>query len=83
MPLDPQWKPVAAEMPDARAQRSKNEKKHRLLGWMEEIFCVNCGRSGGMISRDWAPYCFYLCNECVGTHGRLPLPELPETLVKG
>lgn len=79
MPLDPQWK---STLPDARAQRSLNEKKHRVLGWMEEIFCVNCGRSGGMISKAWAAFCFYLCNDCASTWGRLPIPEIPESLVR-
>jgi hypothetical protein len=83
MPLDPLWREIAREHPDARAQRSKNEKKHKLLGWMEEIFCINCGTSGGMISKDWAAHVSYLCNDCVGTHGHPPLTEVPEALVRG
>jgi len=82
MPLDPHWKDVAAILPDARALRSKNEKKHKLLGWMEEIFCVNCGKSGGMISKEWAAHVFFLCDDCVGTHGQVPLLALPESLVR-
>jgi hypothetical protein len=82
MPLDPQWKPIAAVLPDARALRSKNEKKHKLLGWMEEIFCVNCGESGGMISREWAAHVFYLCDLCVETHGHVPLVAIPEADVR-
>lgn len=83
MPLDPLWKEIAREHPDARARRSLNEKKHKLLGWMEEIFCINCGRSGGMISRDWAAFVSYLCDDCVEKHGRPPMTEVPEALVKG
>jgi len=83
MPLDPLWQAIAREMPDARARQSKNEKQHRVLGWMEKVFCVNCGTSGGMISKDWAAYVTYLCDRCVDTHGRPPMTELPESLVKG
>jgi hypothetical protein len=82
MPLDPLWSGIAKVLPDARARQSRNEKKHRLLGWMEEIFCVNCGTSGGMISKAWAAHVFYLCDDCVNTHGRVPVPEIPESLVR-
>lgn len=80
MPLNPLW--ADPDRPDARAVRSRNEKKHKMLGWMEECFCVNCGRSGGMISKDWAAHVFYLCNDCVDAHGSLPIPEVPEAVVK-
>jgi hypothetical protein len=73
---------VARALPDARALRSRNEKTHKLLGWMEEIFCVNCGTSGGMITKDWAKHVTYLCDDCVHTHGALPIPEIPEALVR-
>jgi len=64
-------------------RESVNEKKHFLLGWMQEIFCVNCGRSGGMISKDWVDFIFHLCDECAEKHGRIPLPEIPENIVRG
>jgi len=83
MPLDPLWKEIARDTPDARAARSLGEKKHKLLGWMEEVFCVNCGVTGGMISKDWASYVTYLCDDCVFKHGRPPMTEVPEALVKG
>lgn len=67
----------ARELPDARAKRSVNEKKHQLLGWMEQVFCVNCGADGGMISKDWAAYVFHLCDTCVEAFG--PPPATPVT----
>ena len=84
MPLDPLWKEIAHERPDARALVSRNEKKHKLLGWMEECFCVNCGVSQGMISKDWAKYVFSLCDECVFKYGP-PADQLalPEAIVRG
>lgn len=81
MPLDPRWADVAKERPDARALRSRNEKKHLLLGWMEECFCVNCGIPQGMISREWAAHVFVLCDDCVMTHGALPLETIAEAVV--
>jgi hypothetical protein len=83
MPLDPEWKRVAIDRPDARMRQSVAEKRHKLLGWMEQVFCVNCGKEGGMISRDWARHVFYLCDECAITHGTLPVPEVPEGFLKG
>lgn len=82
MPLDPSWRNIALEAPDARAKRSLNERKHKLLGWMEEIFCVNCGAEGGMISKDCVAYVMYLCDDCVEKHGKPPLTEVPEVLVR-
>lgn len=72
MPLHRSWELVAKEEPDARAQRSRNEKKSVLLGWMEECFCVNCGKPHGMVSKDWAAYVFCLCDDCVGKYGHPP-----------
>lgn len=84
MPLLKGWEAVAKEEPDARARRSRNEKKSVLLGWMEECFCANCGKPHGMISRDWAAYVFCLCDDCVGKHGKPPhLIEIPEDVVTG
>lgn len=84
MPLHPAWASVAREEPDARARISRNEKKSVLLGWMEEVFCVNCGKSHGMISKDMAAYVFCLCDDCIGKHGRPPgLVEVPESVVRG
>ena len=72
MPLSKSWEHVAKEQPDARARESRNEKKHKLLGWMEEVFCVNCGRPHGMITRESAAYVFCICDECVKKFGRPP-----------
>ena len=84
MPLHDAWKPVARDEPDARAQRSRNEKKSVLFGWMEECFCVNCGRPHGMISKEWAAYVFCLCDDCVFSHGKPPHAiEVPDTIVNG
>ena len=83
MPLDPAWRAIAKDQPDARPLRVRGEKAHAVLGWMEPCYCVNCGRSHGMISREWAAYVFCLCDDCVTTYGRPPVEEAPEALVRG
>jgi hypothetical protein len=83
MPLDPLWAEIAKHQPDGRALRSRNEKKSVLLGWMEEVFCVNCGTSHGMISKAWAAYIFCLCDDCVAAHGQPPgVFEIPDATVR-
>jgi len=81
--FNPEWQRANPDQPDARARRSLNERKHPQLGWMEAIFCVNCGRPGGLISKEWAAFVFNLCDLCVERWGGLPLPEIPESLVRG
>jgi hypothetical protein len=75
----------AKDRPDARPERSsRGEKLHRLLGWMQVCYCVNCGKPKGMVTKDWAEYIFVLCDDCVFTHGAPPdAVELPEAVVQG
>lgn len=82
MPLHPAYAAIAKDDPDARAQRSRGEKQSVLLGWMEKVFCVNCGKPHGMISKEWAQYVFCLCDDCVFTHGKPPgVDQVPDALV--
>jgi len=80
--VDPRWAAVNKALPDARARRALGEKKHRLLGEMVPIFCVNCGTPGGMITAEWAAHVFNLCDGCVEKWGRLPAIEIPEALIR-
>ncbi len=68
-------------MPDSRVK----DPRHIFgpAGYMEAIFCVNCGGDGGFVTSDWATHVFYLCDKCADTHGRLTLPEIPEATVRG
>jgi len=49
----------------------------------ERVYCANCGGDGGAILASWSPHVFYLCDPCAQTHGNLPLPQLPDELVRG
>lgn len=83
-PENSPWKDAAVDAPDSRAIRSRNEKKHILLGWMQEVFCANCGKPQGMVTKDWAVYIHCLCDDCVLKHGRpMDMVELPEEIARG
>jgi len=68
-------------MPDSRVK----DPRHIFgpAGYMEAIFCVNCGGDGGFVTSDWATHVFYLCNNCADTHGKLTLQEISEEVVRG
>lgn len=51
------------------------------LGEVERLYCLNCGRAGGAVTVDLQP-ALYICPSCAETHGGLPLPEIPETLIR-
>lgn len=74
-------------LPDCRLARRRDKTvplRDRLgLSERERVFCANCGANGGLITRDWATTVFYLCEDCAEKHGRLDLPEVPESVVRG
>jgi len=69
-------------LPDSRLERPRRTIRGP-LGSMEECFCVNCGRSGGFVTEFDHEHVLYLCDDCVWKHGHLPLPQVPEELVRG
>jgi hypothetical protein len=73
------WKKL---LPDSRLERPRHTIRGP-LGSMEECFCVNCGRPGGFVTEDAVESVVYLCEACVFTHGHLPLPQIPDDLVRG
>lgn len=50
---------------------------------MEKVFCGNCGAPGGLVTAEWTPHIFYVCDECFLRCGPLPLPEIEENTVRG
>ena len=70
MPLN-EWEKL-----DGRTRENKGQVSHP-LGYMDRVYCVNCGRPGGLVTHDWIEYIFYLCDNCAETYGGLPLPEVP------
>lgn len=53
------------------------------VGLMSRVYCANCGCDGGLITEEWAVKCCYLCDKCAEVHGKLPIPEIPESVVRG
>jgi hypothetical protein len=86
MPFDKLWDSFARILPDSRARHSTGEIRHKTLGNMEKIYCVNCGVEGGFVMRDSVPFVSYLCNKCVFQFGQpplLPVPEDEERIIRG
>jgi hypothetical protein len=81
MPFDMDW--YNPNLPDSRPKISRGDKFSKVWGWMEKIFCVNCGKDGGVVTRDSIPFVLYLCDDCAQKHGHLPLPVVPDKLVRG
>lgn len=71
------WK----DLPDARRSHHRPTRCGP-CGIMAEVYCVNCGKSGGLITEEWAAHVFYLCDKCAETYGSIPLPEVPEHLLR-
>lgn len=72
-------------LPDCRLRGPRRRATTVVRGCMlmERVFCANCGADGGLITAEWSPHVFYLCDACAETHGKLPLPEVPEKTVRG
>jgi hypothetical protein len=72
-------------LPDCRLRGPRRRATTVPLGrmLMERVFCANCGGDGGLITAEWSPHVFYLCDECAATYGKLDLPQASEADVRG
>jgi hypothetical protein len=68
------------ELPDCRLRAKPTIVRARML-W-ERVFCANCGTDGGLVTAEWSPHVFYVCNDCVA-HAPLDLPQADEMAVRG
>ena len=67
---------------DSRVRECERKRKQRPgpLGWMDQNFCINCGRESGLVL---AEYIMFLCNDCAEKTGGIPgAIEIPEALVR-
>lgn len=71
-------------LPDARLvdRRKRTEVPGPLGKYYELVFCVNCGSGGSAVTKEWAPFIFYLCDACSTRWGKISLPEIPEAWVR-
>ena len=67
-------------IPDSR-MKTKRLEVMTPLGMAVLIFCINCGRGGGAITTN-IPFADYQCPACLERFGPLPLPQIPEELVR-
>ena len=58
---------LESELPDCRP-RSRRDKDRVLRGnvWFDKVYCANCGKFDGLVTSDWTPHVYALCNECAG-----------------
>jgi hypothetical protein len=75
-------------LPDCRLSASNRPMRRTPVGLMEQVFCANCGRSGGQVIAGTTTWAFYLCDPCVtsplAARDATPgLIEIPESIVRG
>jgi hypothetical protein len=74
------------KLPDSRLSAAlgtrHRKEKPSPIGMIEEVFCANCGTSGGGVLKTWSPFVFYLCEVCAETHGKLDLQQIPDEVVR-
>lgn len=56
-------------LPDSRCREIKGAVQKNGV-WYVPIFCANCGTPGGGVSENTTAVT-YLCNSCVGKHGKI------------
>lgn len=71
-------------LPDSRLSLARRKTTVMRAGQlMEKVFCANCGADGGLITAEFCPHIFYVCDNCFLKFGPPPLPEVEELSLKG
>jgi hypothetical protein len=72
--LENQWdRQLGDGLPDSRLQNRERKRVFRANMWWEPVFCTSCSRGPfGLITADWSPHVFYVCDGCVSAHGAPP-----------
>jgi hypothetical protein len=68
-------------LPDCRLRQKPTIVRAQML-W-SRVFCGNCGADGGLITAEWSPHVFYVCDDCVKHAPIEGVREVPEALVRG
>jgi hypothetical protein len=86
-PLSKYWdRELQDSLPDSRL--SGPGRRSTQIYWgnmlMEKVFCANCGADGGLITADWSPHVFFLCDSCAYGNGPPPgCAEVESTKLRG
>lgn len=61
-------------LPDSRLSGTARERNRVFFRgqWWERVYCANCGSDGGLLTADWSPFVFYVCDVCVANSGEPP-----------
>lgn len=73
-------------LPDSRLSGTARENNTVVYAHMlwERVFCANCGKDGGLITADWSPHVFYVCDDCDKHCGSVPgLIKVDERAARG
>lgn len=85
--LHNQWdRELESGLPDSRLSGPRRRATTVIRGGMkyETCFCANCGKSGGLITADWSPHCFYLCDDCfLAGKGQVDAVMADEATIRG
>jgi hypothetical protein len=71
--LERQWsKSLEDGLPDCRRHFRDSDRVLRGSMWMDRVYCANCGKLYGLVTSDWTPHVFAICNECADALGPPP-----------
>lgn len=73
-------------LPDCRLTGMARVNKTVTLGRMtfDQVYCAQCGCEAGLVTSDWCPHIFFICDTCVRVNGPPPeCVEIPEAVVRG
>lgn len=72
--LENQWdRQLEEKLPDSRLSMREKKRVYRAHMWWENVYCSSCSQGPfGLITADWSPHVFYLCNACAEKNGPPP-----------
>lgn len=63
--LENQWDRQLEEgLPDCRSHNREKDRVYRARMWWERVYCASCGHAGALVTADWSPHVFYICDPC-------------------
>lgn len=71
--LENQWdKQLEQGLPDSRLRMRENKRIFRAHMWWDPVYCASCGELKGLVTADWTPHVFYICDPCALKNGPPP-----------
>lgn len=75
--LENNWdKEFEQGLPDARTRSRKLIQHGRM--WYEPVYCANCGELKGLVTPEFTPHIFFICDECHAKLNGLAPPGMVE-----